>query len=335
MPIVSVIMPAYNCKDYISEAIESILIQTFSDFEFIIIDDASTDETFQIICSFSDPRIRIYRNNHNRGIVYCLNEFIPKASGKYIARMDADDIALPDRLELQVRFMEENDHIGVLGTWVKILRLKISDCYQIYPISPEENKVYLLNYPTIVHSTALIRKSLFDQLDLIYDHKRHYVEEYELWTRLVLITNLCNLPKVLLYVRKWENSTSAKFRKQQQLKIFQIRRNLYQSILDRPLTQVETEFISEEMKINFINLSLISKFLRDIKAFNKTSMVYNEKILNQFLGERILGIISNKRRFSFDYFLGVIVFPFLFPFVFFQKRIFTRAFRKIGNRLKL
>ena len=108
-------MPVYNGEKYLQEAIESILNQTFKDFEFIIINDGSTDKTLEIIKSFTDPRIKLI-TQENRGIIYSLNKGITESRGKYIARMDADDISLPERLEKEYRFLEQNPNYGIVGT---------------------------------------------------------------------------------------------------------------------------------------------------------------------------------------------------------------------------
>ena len=113
VPGVSVVMPAYNAAKYIKEAIDSILAQTYRDFEFIIVNDGSTDNTKEIILSYSDPRIVYIENEQNSGICVTLNKGLDAAKGRYIVRMDSDDIALPQRLEVQVRYMDANPVVGV------------------------------------------------------------------------------------------------------------------------------------------------------------------------------------------------------------------------------
>ena len=119
-PKITVILPAYNAQDYIKEAIDSILNQTFRNFVLLIIDDASQDKTEAIIKSYSDERIVYLKNEINSGIAATLNRGIQNAKTEYIARMDADDIAIPDRLELQYEFMNTNRDISVCGTWYEI-----------------------------------------------------------------------------------------------------------------------------------------------------------------------------------------------------------------------
>src|SRR5258705_3382658 len=113
---VSVILPAYNCQKFICKAIESVLQQTFTDFELIIINDGSTDNTESIIHAYTDPRIVYSKNSENKGLIYSLNSAISLAKGKYIARMDADDICLPERLALQKTFLDQHEDIAVVAS---------------------------------------------------------------------------------------------------------------------------------------------------------------------------------------------------------------------------
>jgi glycosyltransferase involved in cell wall biosynthesis len=120
-PYVTVLMPVYNTEMYLKEAIDSILNQTFRDFEFIVINDGSTDSTSDIIESYSDPRIIYLQNEKNLGVATSLNKGLSIAKGTYIARMDGDDVSRCDRLEKQVAFMDANPEIGVCGTWLETI----------------------------------------------------------------------------------------------------------------------------------------------------------------------------------------------------------------------
>src|SRR2546423_6687976 len=118
-PRVSVLMPVYDVAKYLREAIDSILGQTFTDFEFIIIDDASTDRSAEIINSYNDPRIRFIQNEKNVGLIATLNRGLDLAYGEYLARMDQDDVSLPERLAKQVAFMETASDVAASGTWAR------------------------------------------------------------------------------------------------------------------------------------------------------------------------------------------------------------------------
>src|SRR5215204_1563530 len=119
VPAVSVILPAYNCEKFIGIAIQSLLRQTFADFELIIINDGSTDNTESIIHTFNDPRISYFKNPDNQGLVYTLNKAVTHTNGKYVARMDADDICLPERLAKQKAFLDQNGNIAAVASTIE------------------------------------------------------------------------------------------------------------------------------------------------------------------------------------------------------------------------
>ena len=214
-PKISVIMPVYNCETYIKEAIDSILNQTFSDFELIIIDDCSTDSTLSIVKSYSDQRINVVEKEQNTGYTNSLNDAILIAKGKYIARMDGDDISLPERFEKQVEFLENNSEIILCGTEVEIIgKNHISK----YPSNHEMIKIQLCYNASFYHPTIMIRRLVL--LENNYDKKFEPAEDYELWTRLVNIGELANLDEVLLQYRIHQSQTSNIRKLEQENNIF-------------------------------------------------------------------------------------------------------------------
>jgi glycosyltransferase involved in cell wall biosynthesis len=196
-PVVSVVMPVYNGEKYIKEAIESILRQTFVDFEFIIVDDASTDSTAEIIGSYSDPRIRYIKNETNLQVAKTLNKGIAAAKGTYIARMDADDISLPERFEQQVTFMQAHPDIDVCGTWYKTFGAQ--NYLQKLPAEHEQVKSDLLFYSPIAHPSVMMKTSIF--LHDKYPEDFPKAEDYALWTQLIKRCRFANLPVCLLHYR--------------------------------------------------------------------------------------------------------------------------------------
>ena len=207
-PLVTVLMPVYNGKKYLEEVIKSILNQTFRDFEFLIIDDGSTDNSVEIMGLFNDARIRIERNKTNLGLIKTLNKGFGLSKGKYIARMDCDDISLPKRLSVQVNFMEKHPEIGVCGSWIKVIGLKkfINKYFQKH----EELKANLLFSTSFAHPSVIIRKELIDKYNLEYDEQYKHAEDYELWSRMVGHTNMANINKVLFHYRMHPTSISKK-----------------------------------------------------------------------------------------------------------------------------
>jgi glycosyltransferase involved in cell wall biosynthesis len=205
-PCVSVIMPVFNCERYISEAIESILTQTLDDFELILINDGSTDDTGIIAHSFRDPRIRFFENNHNQGLVATLNMGLELARSEIVARMDGDDVSMPIRLEEQYRFMHEHPEIGIAGCAVQIID---QDGRPIriwrFPTDPALIRWILIFTNPTAHSSVMMRKSLVQGVGGYHDY---LAEDIDLWERLTQLTQLTNLPFVLLKLRMHNSNKS-------------------------------------------------------------------------------------------------------------------------------
>lgn len=207
-PHVNVLMPVFNGESHVREAIESILGQTFADFELILVEDGSTDRTLDILRNYArrDLRVVLLENGSNQGLVYSLNRGLSLARGKYIARMDADDISLPDRLQRQVEYMESHPEVGVLGTNIAYIDDNGHLMYGGRPKDkrPESPKVieWLLMWRCcIYHPTVMIRRAILEHTGFIYDPTFEPAEDRELWVRLSKHTVIAKLPEVLLHYR--------------------------------------------------------------------------------------------------------------------------------------
>ncbi|MEI7525473.1 MAG: glycosyltransferase [Mariniphaga sp.] len=201
-PLVSVLMPVYNEEKYLAAAIESILNQTFNDFEFIIIDDCSTDETWAILNRYTDPRLLLIQNKENLGHTKSLNKALAHAQGKYLARMDGDDISLPTRFSSQVKYMEEHPEIGVLGTGFLFMDKDGNTTQTVqFPTQHGVLKWCLFFYDPIVHPSVMMRRGIVEEAEG-YNSDLRYAEDYDLWRRLSCVAHLSNLPDVLLHLRK-------------------------------------------------------------------------------------------------------------------------------------
>jgi len=199
-PRVSVVMSVYNGERYLVQAIDSILNQTFADFEFIIINDGSTDGSADILRAYDDPRLRIIEQA-NVGLTRSLNRGIALAQGEYIARMDDDDISLPERLARQVAFLNTRPEIGVVGSACRIIdELNGREWVQRVPLSDEELSRALIRGNPVVHTSVMMRKSVLRAVGG-YNEAYPYSQDYELWVRLATHTRLANLPEVLVVHR--------------------------------------------------------------------------------------------------------------------------------------
>lgn len=206
LPKVTILLPVYNAEKYVSQAIDSILKQTFEDFELLIINDGSTDESEEIIFSFKDPRIRYLKNTQNRKLVDTLNKGIESARGEYIARMDADDISLPARLQKQVSFLDNNPLVGVCGTWYQ--NFGVRNNVVKTPVDDTSIKTFLFFNSPFCHPTVVFRKELLLRHNLKYDNIL-YAEDYMLWVKLSRLTEMANMPEVLLLYREHEKNISS------------------------------------------------------------------------------------------------------------------------------
>ncbi len=212
MPKVSVLLPVYNTNEsHLRECIESILNQTFSDFELLIINDGSTDTHVQkVIDSYSDMRIKIVTQKGNQGITKTRNRLIENSQGEYLAVMDHDDVAYPDRLEKQVRYLEQHPDIGVIGTQISIIP---SGNAPIFPCLDLEIRTALAEDCSIMHPTSMIRAKILKENNLYYEEQFSPAEDFALWSKLASYTRFHNLKEPLLYYRRHELNTSRTQRK--------------------------------------------------------------------------------------------------------------------------
>ncbi|OGM93442.1 hypothetical protein A2333_02005 [Candidatus Wolfebacteria bacterium RIFOXYB2_FULL_49_7] len=214
IPKVSVLMPAYNAEKYIREAVESILKQTFSDFEFIIIDDCSTDDTWGIIQEYSkkDLRITVAKNERNLGISATRNKLISLSMAKYVAWQDADDISLPYRIESQYQFMEHNLQVGISGGSLEFFNEKGLLSVRKYATDDELLRKSLFKYSPVAQPAAMVRTSVLREVGG-FDSTLPQAEDLDLSLRIGTVSKFGNLGKVLIRYRLSSNSiTMSKMR---------------------------------------------------------------------------------------------------------------------------
>lgn len=222
IPQVSVLMPIYNTAPYLREAMDSMLSQTFTDYELIVLNDCSPDNAEEILDTYDDPRILRYRGEKNVGLSNVLNVGIGLARGKYIARMDSDDISLPNRLQVQVNYLETHPEIDLVSVGMQLFGAK--EEVWIREQNPEKVKIHALFHSPVLHASSVWRKDSFESHDLRFRQEMVPAEDYDLWTRALLKgLKLVNLPDVLYKYRMHPSQatlqtdkTSAKSREVQQ-----------------------------------------------------------------------------------------------------------------------
>lgn len=209
-PKISCILPVYNGEQYLKEAITSILEQSYDDFEFIIVNDGSTDLSEEIIQRFAnkDHRIRYFKKT-NSGLISSLNYALEKCKGEYIARMDADDISFPSRFKLQSDFLDSNPKTCAVGS--AVTEAKIINPFQVKRYSGRKQcRFGLLFFNCLGHPSVMIRRSHLTKLNLRYDEGYPLAEDYKLWCELNKHYDIDNLNKILLYYRRHPNQVSTK-----------------------------------------------------------------------------------------------------------------------------
>lgn len=285
-PMVTVLMPVYNGSLYLGEAMDSILRQTFYDFEFLIIDDGSTDTTVDIISSYSDGRIRLLKNEANTGIAASLNKGIECARGRYIARMDCDDISMPERLYKQVLFMEQHPQIGVCGSWIRT----IGDWYQgqLWQLStdPEEIKCRLLFCTTLSHPSVMIRRKILEDTGLRYDSSYRHAEDYKLWMELAKKTLLANIPEVLVEYRFNSNQVSTKYHHEQMAEVDGIRLEQLHALGIEPTSnemEIHRKISVGDLSQNKEFTKMLDSWLGKLEHANSLVRYYPQEAFKNFL----------------------------------------------------
>lgn len=212
VPKVSVVLTTYNGSRYVREAIDGILNQTFGDFELIIIDDASTDDTVEIAKGYDDPRIRLIRNPENHGISATRNIGIDAARGAYLAAMDHDDISLPQRLERQIAFLDSRPETVLVGTSARLLEDgRLRDYYD--PITePHLLHWSLFTACCLIHSSICVRVEVLRRHGLYYRQQYHFAEDFDLYHRLAKLGDIACLPDRLTIYREHGGNASTRHR---------------------------------------------------------------------------------------------------------------------------
>jgi glycosyltransferase involved in cell wall biosynthesis len=275
-------MPVYNGEKFVDEAIRSILCQSYLNFEFLIINDGSTDKTEDIVLSYQDKRIRYVKNEKNIRLIATLNKGLDLSRGKYIARMDADDISLPNRLEKQVSFLERNLSVGLLGTWVKTIgQPKESEVR--FKQGNEAIRLELLFHNYFHHPTVMIRANVLRENKLKYPSVLH-AEDYAFWLEIAKYTQLEILPEILVFYRTHEENISkihedvqanqTDLLRKKQLDNYGIRYTETELSLYFKLLSHNTDFSESEFGLLISFLKTFSYRIHDIKTSTLKAMFH-------------------------------------------------------------
>lgn len=303
--LVSVVMPVFNSELFVKEAIESILNQTYEDFELIIINDGSTDKSDFIIKEFNDPRIRYVNNSTNKGIVSTINEGILLSNGKYIARMDADDIALPSRFIKQVEFLEANPNYKLCGSRAIAINKDGEQIHKLNrPTKTDKIKVFNFFRNAFIHPTIMADATLLKSIGFTEDYK--YAEDYFTFSQFAMNYNVANLKEPLLLYRLHNESITSKKNKE-----------MIESELKTMAYLLSFLFEAVELKMIQIHHSLLRQsttsfsakethnHLLQIFEANNTKKIFDHHILVKQLQKEWYGYLyKNKTKRSLQLYLS-------------------------------
>lgn len=257
---ISVILPVYNCAAYVSLAIESILQQTFENFELLIIDDASTDNTLEIVRSYSDDRIRLFTKETNQGQVDSLNFGIDHSNGEYIAIMHGDDYSLPDRLQAQLQFMKAHPEVGLCGSWYRIM--DDTTVFQL-PEIHDELKLQLIFTCPFAHPAVMLRREILEINKLRYRSDFTVSEDYDMWIRMAGVTRMANVPEILLEYRDHPGQASKNWQRMQQ-EVFTIRNTYLKTLFPGDSIQYPFSTYTDELKTTALLCQSFTKKMNDL-----------------------------------------------------------------------
>lgn len=311
---ISVLMSVYKpVEKYLQEAINSILNQTYQEFEFIIIIDGPDEKSLAVINSFNDNRIKIHQNAENLGLTKSLNVGLSLAKGKYIARMDADDISFPTRLQVQFDYMEKNDDVAACGSYAKNLG---SPGFTTQRMSSNEEilKIRMMFYNAgIIHPTAFIRKGFLETHQIMYDELIKKSQDYAIWVDILQYGKIKQVSKVLLNYRRHDNQIiNSKSSEVEEYTNF---------IRLRNWSRIGVDFNEKEKKIlKSISLPVIedeSKDFRELfdrfEKLNNQKNIFNKRLFSAELNRLWfhLGLKRLRSKRSFDILLDLRMFKLL------------------------
>ncbi len=335
--LVSILLPTYNCAPYIKEAIDSILEQTYQNFELIVIDDCSTDATFEILETYKDPRMKLIRKPQQKGISDSLNIGISQSKGDFIARMDGDDISLPSRIEKQLNYLISRPEILVLGTAIHIIGKEKPE--GVFTSFDSIKAQFLVNNP-IAHPSVMMRASLFKTHNLTYDSFKEPAEDFNLWVDVLAIGKMENLEEALLLYRKHPQQATRTAASKSYEKGLQARLRVLKQIgIEGEAAQQAALVLSRKHVLqNFSELEMILSELEKIYHLNKIHSYFNEKILELVLRLCYIHYIKRSAAGSIGESLGMlkslIASPIKLPLWYTLKQLGNKIYKTVVSETK-
>ena len=298
--LVSVIMPVYNGASYLSETIESILNQTYKNFELLILDDFSADSSIEIIQSFKDKRIKLFTNKSNQGYIAGLNFLVQKSKGEFIARNDQDDISLPERLYKQLKFFEINPNLSILGGQIHTIGKYVRKVS--YPVNNGDCRSQLLFNTCLHHPTVIFKRKKIEKfISNLYDESKSPSEDYDLWAKLSLSLMIENIPDIILKYRIHQNNYSTLQQEKQFKNNLIIREEYFKHYLKMSISKNENILMNKIIynhKLLKEDFLVLVKFFKNVLSFSKKHNDYLN--IKQTISFYWLKSIMNSETFDFQ-----------------------------------
>jgi hypothetical protein len=295
-------MAVYNGAAHLPAALDSLQAQTFTDYECLIVDDGSTDATPGILADYArrDARFRIVNMERgNQGLAVALNTGLDMARGVYIARMDADDISLPERFARQVAALESRPDIGILGAAVQLLGGPSAGYIQRYPADPDSARCLLLLRPVLAHPVVMLRRAVLEAHHLRYNPALRRAQDYELWLRAADVTGIASLPEVLLHYRVGEAQSTAQHRAEQLAATLHSQQaHLKRLGIDPTPDELRVQQALFTGERHGIALAHIERWLARLEAANRARCLYPPALFGRLLAEELYRLCRIEGRLS-------------------------------------
>lgn len=311
MPEITVFMTAFNASRHISEAINSILNQTFQDFELLVIDDGSIDETYNIAASFTDSRIRIIKNEQNKGLLFSRNIALKEARGKYLAILDSDDIAVTNRLDIQYKEFQNRPNLALLGTSALVINDSGNETDEKIDVKYGNEKIRteLFFGNTFVHSSIMMK---LEVLRIVGGYQVHLAEDYDLWIRIAMNHEVDNLNLPLVKYRKHDNNISKIQEEKLRAELYPIKQKQLEKInikISKEIFEIMTQYPTQnkysleeyrQVILNILQQNNSYKFFEPYTLRKKLFSLWYEAILNE-PNYKALPLLFQKDIFSWEY----------------------------------
>lgn len=308
MEKITVLMPAYNVEKYIKKTIESVLMQTYENFELIIVDDGSNDNTVSIIKSINDPRITLILNERNMGLPYTRNKLLNLANGSYIALMDADDLCHKKRFEEQIKYLKNNPDIDIVGTRYITFGKKILKVNSV-ETNPNKMKYRLIFFNSLLNSSVMIRREFLTNNKIKYRDDFKVVQDYAFWIDCSKYGEISNINKVLLKYRTGHDNITKKSKKDNSILRSNLLGILHKEALeqndillsDKQIYHLNNVLYDDNKEINKLDLIEFYEILHYIKKSKKDRNLH-EVLQYVWLNRIFQGKLSVKEKLSFIFY---------------------------------